>query len=66
MGTLTKEAREARAQYLREYRANMTEEQKQKRREYEKKWRKENPDKVKAIQARYWEKKAQQDKVENE
>lgn len=30
----------------------------QARREYAKKWRKANPDKVKAAQKRYWEKKA--------
>ena len=60
MGTLSKEAREARAQYLRDRRANMTEEQKQARREYEKKWRDANPEKVRAIQARYWEKKAKE------
>jgi len=30
----------------------------QARREYAKKWREANPDKVKAAQKRYWEKKA--------
>lgn len=38
----------------------MTEEAKQLRREYYKRWRKENPDKVRASQARYWDKKAKQ------
>lgn len=54
MGTLTKEAKQARAAYMREYRANMTEEQKERRREYYRKWREANPDKVKANTIRYW------------
>lgn len=32
----------------------------QARREYAKKWREANPDKVKAAQKRYWEKKAKE------
>lgn len=30
------------------------------RRAYQRAWRKKNPDRVKAIQARYWEKKAEE------
>lgn len=30
------------------------------RREYQRKWRQNNPDKVKAIQQRYWEKKGRE------
>lgn len=30
------------------------------RRAYKRKWNKENPDKVRAAQARYWERKAQE------
>lgn len=30
------------------------------RREYKRQWRKKNPDKVKAAEKRYWEKKAAQ------
>ncbi len=30
------------------------------RREYQRNWKKKNPDKVKAAQARYWEKKARE------
>jgi len=56
---LTEAGREARAQYVREYRKNATEEQKQKRREYAREWRKNNPDKVKAARVRYWNKKAE-------
>ena len=59
MERLTKAGKEARAQYVREYRKNETEEQKQKRREYAREWRKNNPDKVKAARVRYWNKKAE-------
>ncbi len=37
----------------------MTEAAKQARRAYKREWNKRNADKVKAAQARYWEKKAQ-------
>ena len=43
----------------------MTEEAKAKKREYERKWRAKNPDKVRAIYQRYWEKKAAQEKNES-
>ena len=36
----------------------MSEAAKEAKREYERRWRKENPDKVKAIRSRYWEKRA--------
>ena len=38
----------------------------QARREYAKKWREANPDKVKAAQRRYWEKKAKDLQQEKE
>ena len=36
----------------------MNEQARQARNEYMRQWRKKNPDKVRAIKARYWEKKA--------
>lgn len=42
----------------------MTEEAKALRREYEKKWRKANPEKVKAKNQRYWERKVERMKQE--
>jgi hypothetical protein len=39
----------------------MTEEAKAKRREYFKQWRKANKEKAKEYNARYWEKKAQEE-----
>lgn len=36
----------------------LSEEAKQQRREYQRKWRAANPDKVREIQLRYWEKRA--------
>lgn len=41
----------------------MTEQAAAARRAYKRKWAHNNPDKVKAAQARYWEKKAQQDET---
>jgi len=38
----------------------MTEKAKEARRAYQREWARKNPDKVKAQQARYWEKKAEQ------
>ena len=38
--------------------ANLTEEAKAARRQYQREWRKKNPDKLKAAQARHWEKVA--------
>ena len=58
MEALTKAAKEARAEYMREYRQRETDEQKEKRREYAREWRKDNPDKVKDAKVRYWNKKA--------
>ena len=60
METLTKAAKEVRAQYVREYRKTETEEQKEKRREYAREWRRKNPEKVKAARVRYWNKKAEE------
>lgn len=57
MGTLTTEAKEARAAYLREYRKTETDAQKEARREYAREWRKKNPEKVEAARVRYWNKK---------
>lgn len=39
----------------------MTEQAKAARRAYRRKWAKNNPDKVRAQQARYWERKAEQE-----
>lgn len=58
--TLTKAAKEARAAYVREYRAKETPEQKERRREYAREWRKANPEKVAAARVRYWNKKAKE------
>lgn len=44
----------------------MTAEAKSARAEYYKRWRKNNPDKVKAMQERYWEKKCAEFKAEEE
>ena len=44
----------------------MTEEAKQAKREYEKRWRERNPEKIKAIRRRYWEKKAARAKQEEQ
>ena len=60
METITNEAKEARAKYLREYRKNRTEEQKEKERKYARDWRRNNPDKVKDAHTRYWNKKAEE------
>lgn len=38
----------------------MTDAAKEARRAYKRKWQQDNPDKVKAYQARYWEKKAKE------
>ena len=42
----------------------MTEQAKEARKAYRRKWAKNNPDKIKAAQARYWEKKAAADQKE--
>jgi len=54
VGTLTEAGREARAEYLKNYRSGLTEEQKEARREYGREWRRKNPDKVRAARVRYW------------
>lgn len=41
------------------YHANLSDAAKRARADYAKEWRKKNPDKQKAINDRYWEKKAQ-------
>ena len=46
--------------------AKMSDEAVQARREYARKWREANPDKVKAAQKRYWEKKAKELQQEKE
>jgi hypothetical protein len=45
--------------------APLSEQAKEARRAYQKKWRKNNPDKVKAIQQRHWEKKARETMTES-
>jgi len=42
----------------------MTEAAKEARRAYQRKWRRENPEKVRATQDRYWEKKSIEAKKE--
>lgn len=42
----------------------MTEQAKEARKAYRRKWAKNNPDKIKAAQERYWEKKAAADQKE--
>lgn len=48
-----------------ERRNAMTEQAAAARRAYKRKWAKENPDKVKAQQERYWQKKAEQEAAAN-
>lgn len=64
---MTSEGKQARADYMREWRkANPDKEAQREKymreymREYMRQWRKANPDKVKESKARYWNKKAQQ------
>ena len=51
---MTEEAKKARREYYREYRKKNRE----RINENYRKWTRENPEKAKAIQARYWQKKA--------
>ena len=51
---MTQEARNAQADYMREYRRK----NKERLSEYRKKWAKNNPDKVRVYRERAWEKKA--------
>lgn len=48
------------AQEVRKGCDDMTEEAKAARRAYKREWARRNPDKVKAIQDRYWQRKAEQ------
>lgn len=43
----------------------LSEEAKRARREYKRNWQRNNPDKVKAQQARYWQNKANKEKLKN-
>ena len=54
---MDKQAREARREYMRKYRAKNRE----RIREYQRQWAKDNPDKVKQHQANYWSNKAEQE-----
>lgn len=65
MGTLTEAGREARAEYLRNYRSGLTEEQKEARREYGREWRRKNPQKIRDARARYWNKKGEDKERQN-
>ena len=60
MAELSEAAKEARAEYLRNWRANRTEEQKERARAYHRKWQKRYPEKQKEYHRRYWERKAAQ------
>ena len=51
---MDEEAKKARREYYREYR----EKNRERINENYRKWTRENPEKTKAIQARYWQKKA--------
>lgn len=53
-------ARQARNEYMREYKKNMTAEQKQARKDYNKKWHEQNPEKQREYQANYWLRKAEE------
>lgn len=44
----------------------LSEEAKQARRDYQKEWRRKNPDKVRAAQDRYWEKKVRENDIRME
>lgn len=57
----SKEAREARLAYLKAWKKKNAKHLK----EYRKKWNAENRDKVRASQARYWERKAAEKKANN-
>lgn len=57
---MTKQAREALRAYKRDYNARNRE----KINEQHRTWEKNNPDKVKAIRARYWAKKAKKMNIE--
>ena len=53
---VNEQAREARREYMRKYRAKNRE----RIREYQRQWAKDNPDKVKQHQANYWSNRAEQ------
>lgn len=67
---LTEDAKKAKRKYYREYRRNwkrnLTPEQREKQREYKRAWDRANPDKVKAAQIRFWNKKAEEMKASGE
>ena len=52
---LSNEAKEARRQYMREYRQKQDQEHV---RAYQRRWRAENPEKTKQYNANFWEKQA--------
>lgn len=58
--TLSAEGKEARNEYMREYRKNMTEEQKENELKRVREYKKNNIEKIRAYQATYWNKKAEQ------
>lgn len=53
-----KEIKEKARQLKNEYQRELRHKDIERDREYKRNWRKNNPDKVKASQARYWERKA--------
>lgn len=61
---MTEAAKAARREYHRRRRENMTEEQREALRAYHSKWQHDNPDKVRAATARYWERKAAEQAAE--
>ncbi len=62
---LSKQAKEGKNKYMREYKRNMSPEAKEAQRAYLKNWKRNNPDKVKQYNINYWEKRAIQPTVEN-
>lgn len=58
---MTQEAREARAQYMREYRQR----NKDRLNAYARQWRKNNPEKVTSYTEKQWEKKAKEGIINN-
>ena len=59
MEILTDKAKQARAEYLREWRKNMSPEQKEKRNEYQRKYYQEHKETIKQNRVQYWNKKAE-------
>lgn len=55
---MTEEAKRAKREYMRNYKANVSEEAKEQRNKNQREWRRKNPDKVQKYNTEYWERKA--------